>query len=577
MLKKIWKILKADYTPKSIEILRKGYSLSLFRRDCISGLTVSIVSLPLAMALAIASGLTPAQGLYTAIVAGFVIALTGGSRFQIGGPTGAFAIVVLDVLQNYGYNGLVAAMILTGFLLIIAGFLKLGSYIKYIPYPVIIGFTAGIGLILITSQVKEFLGLTRDDIPNDFIQRWYTYVVSIPQANWAAAFIGVLSLTLYVGIKKFTPKIPVYLAILVITTVVTCVFELPVETIGSKYGNLPKMLPVPSFPILSLDLFRLVFPSALTVAFLAAVESLLSAKVVDSMSGDMHNSNAELIGEGLANIAAAAFLGLPATGAIARTATNYKANAYSPVSGMMQSVFLLIFMFCLSPLVKYIPLSSLALILIMIGWNMLNLDKMYGLIKLLPGDRYTLLVTVILTVVVNLSAAIAVGFIMSAVIFMHRMSKEIELANMETMVPDVGVEVAQELRDKGIVVVRVAGPLFFGVVTQISEFFRQLENKPNVVIIRMGHVSMIDASGANLIVEFIGKMHKTQTKVIISNIKTQPKRVLHQAFANAHVRLSDISTASNYDNAVKMAKRYVNRKIKEKAVKEAAAAADAAV
>ncbi|MDO4161974.1 MAG: SulP family inorganic anion transporter [Pseudomonadota bacterium] len=577
MLKKIWKILKADYTPKSIEILRKGYSLSLFRRDCISGLTVSIVSLPLAMALAIASGLTPAQGLYTAIVAGFVIALTGGSRFQIGGPTGAFAIVVLDVLQNYGYNGLVAAMILTGFLLIIAGFLKLGSYIKYIPYPVIIGFTAGIGLILITSQVKEFLGLTRDDIPNDFIQRWYTYVVSIPQANWAAAFIGVLSLTLYVGIKKFTPKIPVYLAILVITTVVTCVFELPVETIGSKYGNLPKMLPVPSFPTLSLDLFRLVFPSALTVAFLAAVESLLSAKVVDSMSGDMHNSNAELIGEGLANIAAAAFLGLPATGAIARTATNYKANAYSPVSGMMQSVFLLIFMFCLSPLVKYIPLSSLALILIMIGWNMLNLDKMYGLIKLLPGDRYTLLVTVILTVVVNLSAAIAVGFIMSAVIFMHRMSKEIELANMETMVPDVGVEVAQELRDKGIVVVRVAGPLFFGVVTQISEFFRQLENKPNVVIIRMGHVSMIDASGANLIVEFIGKMHKTQTKVIISNIKTQPKRVLHQAFANAHVRLSDISTASNYDNAVKMAKRYVNRKIKEKAVKEAAAAADAAV
>lgn len=577
MLKKIWKILKADYTPKSIEILRKGYSLSLFRRDCISGLTVSIVSLPLAMALAIASGLTPAQGLYTAIVAGFVIALTGGSRFQIGGPTGAFAIVVLDVLQNYGYNGLVAAMILTGFLLIIAGFLKLGSYIKYIPYPVIIGFTAGIGLILITSQVKEFLGLTRDDIPNDFIQRWYTYVVSIPQANWAAAFIGVLSLTLYVGIKKFTPKIPVYLAILVITTVVTCVFELPVETIGSKYGNLPKMLPVPSFPTLSLDLFRLVFPSALTVAFLAAVESLLSAKVVDSMSGDMHNSNAELIGEGLANIAAAAFLGLPATGAIARTATNYKANAYSPVSGMMQSVFLLIFMFCLSPLVKYIPLSSLALILIMIGWNMLNLDKMYGLIKLLPGDRYTLLVTVILTVVVNLSAAIAVGFIMSAVIFMHRMSKEIELANMETMVPDVGVEVAQELRDKGIVVVRVAGPLFFGVVTQISEFFRQLENKPNVVIIRMGHVSMIDASGANLIVEFIGKMHKTQTKVIISNIKTQPKRVLHQAFANAHVRLSDISTASNYDNAVKMAKRYVNRKIKEKAVKEAAVAADAAV
>ena len=525
------------------------------------------------MALAIASGLTPAQGLYTAIVAGFVIALMGGSRFQIGGPTGAFAIVVLEVLQTYGYNGLIASMILTGILLMAAGFMKLGSYIKYIPYPVIIGFTAGIGLILITSQVKDFLGLTRNDIPNAFLQRWYTYIISIPQTNWAAAFIGFLSLALYLGIKKFAPKVPVYLAILIITTLVTCIFNLPVGTIGSKYGDLPKMLPAPEFPAMSLDLFRLVFPSALTVAFLAAVESLLSAKVVDSMSGDMHNPNAELVGEGLANIAAAAFFGLPATGAIARTATNYKANAYSPVSGMMQSVFLLIFMFCLSPLVKFIPLSSLALILIMIGWNMLNLDKMLGLIKSLPGDRYTLLVTVILTVVVNLSAAIAVGFIMAAVIFMHRMSKEIELANMDKVLPDNDSEVAHDLHEKGIVVVRVAGPLFFGVVTQISEFFRQLEKKPNVVIIRMGHVSMIDASGANLIVEFIQKMHQTQTKVIISNIKTQPKRVLHQAFANAHVRLSDISTASNYDNAVKMAKRYVSRKNKELAAKEAAAAA----
>lgn len=576
MLKRIWERLKADYTPKSVEILRKGYSLSLFKRDCISGLTVSIVSLPLAMALAIASGLTPAQGLYTAIVAGFVIALMGGSRFQIGGPTGAFAIVVLEVLHNYGYNGLIASMILTGVLLMIAGFMKLGSYIKYIPYPVIIGFTAGIGLILITSQVKDFLGLTRDDIPSDFLQRWYTYIISLPQTNWAAAFIGFLSLALYLGIKKFTPKIPVYLAILVVTTIVTCIFNLPVETIGSKYGDLPKMLPAPEFPKMSLALFKLVFPSALTVAFLAAVESLLSAKVVDSMSGDVHNPNAELMGEGLANIAAAAFFGLPATGAIARTATNYKANAYSPVSGMMQSVFLLIFMFFLSPLVKYIPLSSLALILIMIGWNMLNLDKMYGLIKLLPGDRYTLLVTVVLTVVVNLSAAIAVGFIMAAVIFMHRMSKEIELANMDEVLPDDESEVAQDLHDKGIVVVRVAGPLFFGVVTQISEFFRQLEKQPNVVIIRMGHVSMIDASGANLIVEFIQKMHQTQTKVIISNIKTQPKRVLHQAFANAHVRLSDISTASNYDNAIKMAKRYVSRKNKAKAAQEAAIAANIA-
>lgn len=555
----LWNKIKNDYMPKSIDIISQGYSYNNFRRDCISGLTVSIVSLPLAMALAIASGLSPAQGLYTAIVAGFIIALCGGSRYQIGGPTGAFAILVLEVLQGYGYNGLIAAMLLTGVILIFAGFCKLGSYIKYIPYPVVIGFTAGIGLTLITTQIKDLFGMDLDSLPKSFTDKWIVYITNLPASNLYSVLISAISLALYMLIRRFTPKIPVYLAILVVTTLLAVGLNLPVETIGSKYGDLPKTLPMPQLPELSFDLFRSVFASALTVAFLAAVESLLSAKVVDSMSGDAHNPNAELIGEGLANIGSAFFMGLPATGAIARTATNYRANAYSPVSGMMQSVFLLAFMFGLSPLVKYIPLAALALILVIIGWNMLNLDKMWGLCKSQAGDRYTLIVTVLLTVLVNLSAAIAVGFIMAAVIFMHRMSKEIELANMEDMVQDVNVAVAQDLRDKKIVVVRVAGPLFFGVVSEISQFFRNIESRPNVVIIRMGHVSMIDASGANLIVEFIEKMHKNHTKVIISNIKTQPKRILHQAFANAHIQLSDIATASNYDKAVAMAKRYVNR------------------
>ncbi len=559
MLKNLWNNIQENYQPKSFEILKRGYNLSFFKRDCISGLTVSIVSLPLAMALAIASGLTPAQGLYTAIIAGFIISLCGGSRFQIGGPTGAFAIVVLQVLQEHGYSGLIASMIITGILLIGAGLLKLGSYIKYIPYPVVIGFTAGIGLTLITSQVKDFFGMNLESLPMGFLDKWWLYIRSLPQSNLSATFIGFISLALYIGIKKYTPKIPVYLAILIITTLITFGFNLPIETIGSKYGDLPKTLPMPTIPTLSIDLFRGVFASALTVAFLAAVESLLSAKVVDSMSGDVHNPNAELIGEGLANMASAFFMGLPATGAIARTATNFKAHAYSPVSGMLQSVFLLAFMFCLSPLIKFIPLSALALILMIIGWNMLNLDKIAGLLRQQAGDRYTLLVTLLLTVLVNLSAAIAVGFMMAAIIFMHRMSKEIELANMEQMVQDVGVEVAQDLRDKKIVVVRVAGPLFFGVVSEISKFFRTLDTQPNVVIIRMGHVSMIDASGANLIVEFIQKMHKSHTKVVISNIKKQPKRILHQAFESAKIKLSDISTASDYDHAVKIAKRYVSR------------------
>ena len=562
-MKVIWSKIKNDYMPKSIKIISQGYSIDNFRRDCISGLTVSIVSLPLAMALAIASGLSPAQGLYTAIVAGFIVALCGGSRYQIGGPTGAFAILILEVLQGYGYNGLIASMLLTGVILIFAGFCKLGSYIKYIPYPVVVGFTAGIGLTLITTQIKDLFGMDLDNLPKSFIDKWILYITNLPASNLYSAFISAVSLVLYILIRKFTPKIPVYLAILVVTTLLVVGFNLPVETIGSKYGDLPKTLPMPQLPELSFDLFQSVFASALTIAFLAAVESLLSAKVVDSMSGDAHNPNIELIGEGLANIGSAFFMGLPATGAIARTATNYRANAYSPVSGMMQSVFLFAFMFSLSSLVKYIPLSALALILVIIGWNMLNIDKMWRLCKSQPGDRYTLIVTVLLTILVNLSAAIAVGFIMAAVIFMHRMSKEIELANMEDMVQDINVEVAQNLRDKKIVVVRVAGPLFFGVVSEISQFFRNIESRPNVIIIRMGHVSMIDASGANLIVEFIEKMHKNHTKVIISNIKTQPKRILHQAFANAHIQLSDIATASNYDKAVAMAKRYVNRMKKQ--------------
>lgn len=562
-MNKIWNNFKKFYMPKSVEVLQKGYSFSLFRQDLISGLTVSIVSLPLAMALAIASGLSPANGLFTAIIAGFIVSLLGGSKYQIGGPTGAFAVIVLEVLQTHGYNGLVASMIISGILLIIAGALKLGAYIKYIPYPVIIGFTAGIGVILITTQIKDLFGLPLESIPAGFCGKWWTYITNLPASNISAVIISALSLILYVVITKYTPKIPVYLAILVVTTLVSKIFNLPVETIGSKYGDLPKTLPMPGLPDMDLMLFRDVFICSLTVAFLAAIESLLSAKVVDSMSGDVHNPNSELIAEGLANIGSSFFMGLPATGAIARTATNFKARAHSPVSGMLQSLFLVVFMFCLSPIVKYIPLSALALILVIIGWNMLNLDKMHSLIKSQAGDRYTLAATFLLTVLVNLSAAIAVGFIMAAIIFMHRMSKEIELANMEKVLQDIPEEVSKDLRQKKIIVVRVAGPLFFGVVSEISQFLRNIESKPNVVIIRMGHVSMIDASGANLIIEFIKKMHDSHTKVIISNIKTQPKRILHKAFENEKIRLSDISTASDYEKAVKMAKRYVSRLKKE--------------
>ena len=370
ILKNLKKFYLKNFAPKLYEVLKKGYTTEQFRRDCLSGMTVAVISIPLAMALAIASGVTPAQGLYTAIVAGFFIALLGGSRFQIGGPTGAFVVVIFDVMQNYGYTGLAATMIIAGITLIIAGFLRLGSYIRYIPYPVVTGFTAGIGLLLISTQIKDFLGLKIDNVPADFIHKWQVYLSNLGEYTAAAIFVSAISLAIILFIQYKKPKLPAYLICVVTATLLVALFGLNIDTIGNKFGGVPHFLPMPKIPDgLTLSLFLKVMPSGLTIAFLAGVESLLSATVVDGMSGDNHNSNAELIAEGTANIFSMFFAGVPATGAIARTAANFKAKAYSPVSGIMQSVFLLLFMLLLSPAAKYIPLSCLSVVLILIGYK----------------------------------------------------------------------------------------------------------------------------------------------------------------------------------------------------------------
>ena len=388
MLKKYIRRLMIGYgrtfAPKLYEVLKKGYNKEYFRRDCIAGMTVAVISIPLAMALAIASGVNPAQGLYTAIIAGFFVALLGGSRYQIGGPTGAFVVVIFSVMQSHGYSGLVIVMILAGIILILAGLLRLGTYIKYIPYPVVIGFTAGIGLLLISTQIKDLLGLKIDNVPADFLQKWHTYIVNLNNFTFASVFISIFSFgaIFYVNWKK--PKLPAYLISVIGATFLVAIFALfglSVDTIGNKFGGVPHFLPKPEFPNFDIHLALEVMPSAFTIAFLAGIESLLSATVVDGMSGDNHNSNAELIGEGVANIASAMFMGVPATGAIARTATNYKANAYSPMSAIMQSVFMLLFMLILSPAAQFIPLACLSVVLLIIGWNMMNLEKIYKLLK----------------------------------------------------------------------------------------------------------------------------------------------------------------------------------------------------
>lgn len=559
LVKKFGEYYLKNFTPKLVERLHKGYNLDKFKRDCVAGLTVAVISIPLAMALAIASGVTPAQGLYTAIVAGFFIALLGGSRYQIGGPTGAFVVVIFGVMQQYGYDGLAMTMLIAGMVLIIAGYLKLGTYIKYIPYPVVVGFTAGIGLLLISTQVKDLLGLQIDNVPAEILPKWNVYIHNFDKLSWSSVVISVFTFAaiFYTQFKK--PKLPAYLISVVGATLIVAVFGLDIATIGNKFGGIPHFLPMPQVPDFDWNLFFKVMPSGLTIAFLAGIESLLSATVVDGMSGDNHNSNAELVGEGIANIACVFFIGVPATGAIARTATNFKARASSPIAGIMQSVFLLLFMLLLSPAAKYIPLACLSAVLIIVGWNMMNVEKIYKLLLGPRGDRYTLLTTLLLTVLVDLNTAISVGFIMASVIFMHRMSREIEIETDEEVLEDVGGgrDLAEVLHKKGVMSLRLSGPLFFGGASQVSRFFKTIQDAPKVLILRMGYVPVVDATGANIIVEFVKKLRKTNTKIIFSNVKKQPRRVLHQAFLEEGINSRTISVASTFENALKMTRRYL--------------------
>ena len=561
IIKRLFVSYGLNFAPKLYEVIRsKGYNTQYFRRDAVAGLTLAIISIPLGMAFAIASGVSPAQGLYTAVVAGFFIALLGGCRYQIGGPTGAFVVIIFNTLQQYGYAGLTMTMLIAGIVMIAAGYLRLRTYIKYIPYPVVLGFTSGIAVLLFSTQVKDMLGLDIASVPAEFLPKWRVYLENLGKFSWTAVFITVLSLGIIFYVKFRRPNLPAFLLGVVGSTLIVALFSLHIDTIGSKFGGIPHFIPLPKIPEFDIDLALKVMPSALAIAFLVSIESLLSATVVDAMSGDNTNANAELIGEGIANLASACFMGIPATGAIARSATNVKAKAYSPVSGIMQSVFILLFMLLLSPAAQYIPLACLSSVLIIIAYNMFNFPKFWHLLQGPRGDRITLIVTFLLTVMVDLNTAISVGFIMSSVIFMHRMSREIEVANDESVLEYVsrGQDISDTLNEKGVISLRLSGPLFFGGASQVSMFFRQMHDVPKVLIFRMGSVPVVDASGANILVEFIRKLKQYDTKIIFSHLKAQPRRVLHDALTKEGL-IKDISTASNFENAVKMTKRYLRK------------------
>src|SRR5438445_7884723 len=491
--------------PKLLTVIREGYTKKLFTGDLLGGLTVGIVALPLAIALAIASGVKPEQGLYTAIFAGFVIAVLGGSRAQISGPTGAFIVIVYGIVQKYGYDGLVVATLIAGVLLIIMGIARMGAFLKFVPYPVVVGFTSGIALIISSSQVSDFLGLKIEKVPADFVAKWLAYFQNISTVNFYTVGVGIAFMMLIVLWPKVTRRVPGQLVAILVVTAAVQYFGLPVETIASRFGGVPNSLPTPHFPVVTLELIQQLFAPALTIAILAGLESLLSAVVADGMMGTRHRSNMELVVQGAGNIVSVIFGGIPATGAIARTATNIKNGGKTPISAVIHCIFLLLVLLFVGKWAALIPMATLAAVLLVVAYNMSEWREFVHLLKSPRGDVAVLLATFLLTVFIDLTTAIQVGILLAAFLFLQKMSKETHVDLITENLTDdeeftsrdmTGIEIQQVVE-----VFELYGSLFFGAVRQFKESIRVIARKPKVLILRMRQVSSIDASGIRVLEE----------------------------------------------------------------------------
>lgn len=512
----------------------KDYNKQQFVSDLTAGVIVGIVALPLAIAFGIASGVTPEKGIITAILAGFIVSAFGGSRVQIGGPTGAFIVIVYGIIQQYGMTGLMIATIMAGIILVIMGFARFGSIIKFIPYPVVVGFTSGIALLIFSTQVKDFFGLAIKSVPSEFHEKWVVYASGISSTNYYALGIALLSLIVMIYWPKVTHRIPGSLIAIIVSTLLVYFFKLPVETIGSKFGEIPSNIPEPHFYQINLSVIKNLIAPATTIAILAAIESLLSAVVADGMIGGKHRSNMELIAQGLANIASPIFGGIPATGAIARTATNIKNGGRTPVAGIVHSITLLLIMLFFGKLAKLIPMATLAAILVVVAYNMSEWRSFKSLLKSPRSDVVVLLTTFLLTVIFDLTIAIQIGMILAVILFMRRMA----------MVTNVGV-ITRELADeeesydpnsinkrevpKSVEVFEVNGPFFFGAASTFKDAMHVIEEPPKVRIIRMRNVPAIDATGLHTLEEFYKDSKKQGTTIVLSGVHTQPLYAMTQA------------------------------------------------
>lgn len=516
------------FTPKLVTVLRERYGLADLKADAVAGLTVAIVALPLSMAIAIASGVTPDRGLYASIVGGFIVSALGGSRFQIGGPAGAFIVLVAATVAQHGVDGLLLATFLSGLMLTAIGLLRLGTFIKYIPYPVTVGFTAGIAMIIFASQLKDLLGLTLEGPePGPFIPKLEALGRALPTASGAAIAVTALSVGTILLVRRLRPHWPSYLIAVALASILAVLLQLPVETIGSRFGGVPSSLPAARLPDLSWARIQAVLPAALSFTLLGGIESLLSAVVADSMTGRRHRSNCELVAQGLANIASSLFGGICVTGTIARTATNVRAGARGPVSGMLHSVFLLLFMMAAAPLAAFIPLSALAGVLAVVAWTMAEKHQFGTLIRASVGDAVVLLATFGLVVFRDLTEGILVGFGLGALLFLHRMAQAVQVDRPDTGNGDGRLPYDSALAtDRDVVAYKISGAFFFGAAAGVAAALDSIGEHPKAYVVDFSAVPVIDSTAAATIEGFARKARRQGAAVYIAGARRPILRAL---------------------------------------------------
>jgi SulP family sulfate permease len=523
------------FTPKLITVVREGYGVADFKADAVAGLTVAIVALPLSMAIAIASGVTPDRGLYTAIVGGFLVSALGGSRFQIGGPAGAFIVLVAATVAQHGVDGLILATMISGAILLAVALLRLGAFIKYIPYPVTVGFTAGIAVIIFAGQVKELLGLTlAGPEPGPLLPKLAALWEALPTISAPAVAIAAFAVAVILVLRRLRPSWPGFLIVVALAALVAALAGLPVATIGTRFGGIPAGLPAPHLPELSIASVTAVLPAALSFALLGGIESLLSAVVADGMTGVRHRSNAELAAQGVANIASGLFGGFCVTGTIARTATNVRVGARGPIAGMLHAAFLLLFILVAAPLASYIPLAALAAVLAVVAWNMAEKHDFATLLRASRGDAAVLVVTFLLVVFRDLTEGILVGFGMGALLFIHRMSQAVEVdrPGPAVLVPDAGNGDQGDsydpmlATDRDVIVFRISGAFFFGAAAAVSATLDRLGEHPKAYVLDISAVPVLDSTAAATIQGFARKAKRHGAAVYIAGARPGIRRTL---------------------------------------------------